>query len=277
MIQRFNTTFGGRHLVVAWMVIVLTPVIIVAAVREPVKARRAVALLDRTLTKVNRQAYFSGYPTQGWPDPYSPVLNILDKDHASLPKIWQARAMAQYAVYLGSLSPLDNRPHSHAWYLRKEEAILLQAVAISPRYATGWAILAFIHRRTMVTGRHQVFDRYLAAAIRANPLNPYANALRALEIMNTYFGHGLKPGLFKGNLGFQPAKWSTPFCYRVLVFMNRKNMRKRGGEPKPAAGSVICGCHFLVPRFETATVRVRIASLRNCPLLPPCPRRNTGT
>ena len=179
------------------------------------------AQLKRALEHAEPIAPLSGYPAPPWANPYARVLKVLRTERRQLPKRWQARAWAQYAVYIGELAPQNGRPHGHRWYRRREKAILLHAVAICPAYASGWAQLASLYwlEAFHAAGKpsyrryRAAFHHYLAAALRASALNPYANALRALDIDE--FSRASGP--YTGNLHFRPAKWSRAFCYRALV------------------------------------------------------------
>ncbi len=177
----------------------------------------ALARLRYALKNSEQQAMLSGYPRPGWANPYAPLLAILHKDGPQLPRLWRARALSQYAAYLALLYPADGHPHRPQRHRREAEALLQRALAVDPEYASGWAELAFLHHPEELAGKRATFDHYLAKALRADPLNPYANALRAMDIFTVRGGHPPFGGSFDGNVGIRSKKWVKIFCYRALV------------------------------------------------------------
>jgi hypothetical protein len=188
-----------------------------------------VAKLRAALRQAASKASIWGYPAAGWPNPYARVLAILNREGPHLPPIWRAKALSRYAVYVGGLDAkyVGATPvRDPAQYRAKEKILLHRAVRICPDYANGWVLLALL-RRMSATNLHQelLMNRYLGRALRADPLNPYANSMRAVEIVEQYGGHASHPkaGAFHGDFGFSSPRWVRAFCYRALIYLKYHN------------------------------------------------------
>ncbi|MGC8553496.1 MAG: hypothetical protein ACP5O7_11610 [Phycisphaerae bacterium] len=223
-----------RFCVTAAAVVAGTTVVAAVAVVHRMAMKGPVAELQAALRQADSSAHLSGYPRRGWPDPYRLVLTILHREGDRLPPIWWARSFAHYAAYMGGLDQnyvgqaAKVIPHPSAWYRARKTALLRRAVSICPQYANGWAMLAASEQRWIDTPRRAKMDIYMERALQADPLNPYANALRAIEIVTEYGGHGpafKHSHIFRGDFGFSSPRWAKVFCYRALVYMKYRNPR----------------------------------------------------
>ncbi len=205
--------------------------------------RHLVDQFRSVLRQAAKKSRYWGYPLHGWPNPYAKVLILLRRDGSRLPRIWRARALARYATYIGGLGQhyvgkaRALIPHPGAWYVAKKKLLLRRAVSVCPSYADGWIALALVlqdqhhYAGYIKNSHHAFFDLYLKRALRAGPLNAYANSLRALEIINNYGGHWRHPPshIFHGDFGFSSPQWARAFCYRALVYLKyRRPHTKRG-------------------------------------------------
>ncbi len=180
------------------------------------------ARLERALQSARKAAVLTGYPSPGWPNPYKKVLRILRVDRAGIPPARQAEALTLYAGFIGNLNPFGGKPHSHAWYRKKEQSILLRAVKICPGCPAPWVALALMHEAALASRRRHIFNEYLAGALRADPNDRYANYLRAQEIFSAHGGHRWRSGvIFHGDAGFVSKKWIQVFCYRSSIALER--------------------------------------------------------